>query len=152
MGTFYQMSRRDLIQCHSGEGIRRSRNVNTVRTVQDAQVNFANQPYIHWNMNTTDNLLHVSELLECHYHQGVQILMCASEWLCITLRTNSKDTTLTDTRTPWWWHSRRIETWEGIVCLLYSHFSDRTVSPLNWIVPIWFTVILTPAWMDHEKL
>jgi len=47
MGTFYQMSRQDLIQCQSGEGIRRSRNVNTVRTVQDAQVNLANLPYMH---------------------------------------------------------------------------------------------------------
>ena len=154
MGTFYQMSRQDVIQCQSGEGIR-SRSVNAVRTVHDAQVKLSNQLYMHRNMNTTDNLVHVSALLVCHHHQGVQILMCASE--CVSewlphITDQFEGHNFNRYKDSLMMALKKDRNMRRIVCLLYSHFSARTVSLLNWIVPICFTVILTPAWMDYEKL
>jgi len=48
--------------------------------------------------------------------------MCASEYLCLTLLTNAKDTTLTDIRTLWWWHSRSAKTSRRL-CIYCVHIS-----------------------------
>jgi hypothetical protein len=233
MGTFYQMPWQDLIQCHSGERISRSRDANLIKSktffmyhqltfrnslfcpqcinvlcvdlrttiislystnlsvfiteaenvycavragsldLTDAVSSFKdctyrawyNQPYVHWNMNTTDvNHLHVSALLERH-HQGVQILLCASErvsewvsqwvseWVSGPhIREQFEEHDFNRYKDSLMMALKKGRNKKDPVCLLCSYFSARTASLLHWIVVICFTVILTPIWLDHEKL
>ena len=49
---------------------------------------------------------------------------CFSEWLRLTLQTNSKDTILTDVKIPRWWHSKNAESCRRL-CIYLVHISNN---------------------------
>jgi hypothetical protein len=105
-----------------------------------------NRPYMHWYVNSIDSHSPTCFSTSCdpisvvsfelvgnvrHNHSltyMAQRYVCVWEWLWLTLRTSSKDTTVTDLRNSWWWYSRSTETCRRwYVCCVHISVHVRLV-------------------------
>ena len=75
-------------------------------------------PETRWASNKICNKIICCIWLVFYFHRN----LCANERECLKLQTNSKDTTLTNVRTPWWCHSRSVKTCR-ILCIYRVHIS-----------------------------